>query len=77
MSQNQIQNKPITFIRRKPAAARLGVSLATLDRMVRRGNISKPTRIAERATGWPESYIEDFIASKFTTEFNPQITSTK
>ena len=59
--------KPALFIRRIPCAARLGVSLSTLDRMVCEGRIIKPTKIGARASGWPESYIDNLINQSAST----------
>ena len=50
------------FIRRKEAAARLGISIATLDRWAAIGRVCKPSHIGPRASGWPESYLDALIA---------------
>lgn len=50
------------FIRRKEAAAKLGVSIATLDRWASTGHICKPSHIGARSSGWPESYLDALIA---------------
>ncbi len=68
MSSNQ--NPVVTgnrFIRRKEAAAKLGVSIATLDRWASIGRICKPSHIGSRASGWPESYLDSLIAGSFNT----------
>ncbi len=64
MKQNttpSITQKPAVIVRRIECASRLGVSIATLDRMVRDGRIIKPTKIGARASGWPESYLDSLI----------------
>ena len=54
------------FVRRKEAAEKLSISLATLDRWAATGRIRKPSHIGARASGWPESYLDLLIAG--TTE---------
>ena len=56
------------IIRRAQTAQRLGVSLATLDRMVKQERIVKPVRIGARAVGWPESYLDSLIAGNNTQQ---------
>ena len=56
------------FIRRAEAAKKLGVSLPTLDRWASIGRIRKPSHIGPRASGWPESYLDEVIANSL----NPQ-----
>ena len=63
----QTQN-PARIIRRIESASRLGVSIATLDRMVRTGKIKPPTKIGERSSGWPESYLDGLINEAFNTK---------
>ena len=60
--------KPEVIIRRIECAARLGVSIATLDRMVRDSRIIKPTKIGARASGWPESYLDSLINQTIPTK---------
>ena len=50
------------FIRRKEAAKKLGISIASLDRWAAEGRICKPSHIGARASGWPESYLDALIA---------------
>lgn len=50
------------FIRRKEAAKKLGISIATIDRWASEGRICKPSHIGPRASGWPESYLDSLIA---------------
>ncbi len=50
------------FIRRKDAAKKLSIGIASLDRWVREGRIRKPSHIGARASGWPESYLDSVIA---------------
>lgn len=50
--------------RRREAAKRLSVSLATLDRMVKDGRLPAPIRLSTRRVGWPSTVIDQFINSK-------------
>ena len=56
------------IIRRAQVAERLGVSLSTLDRLVKQDRICKPARIGARAVGWPESYLDSLIAGTTNTD---------
>lgn len=62
------KTRPAAIIRRIKFAARLGVSLSTLDRLVKQGRIAKPVRIGARASGWPESYLDSLIAGANPTK---------
>jgi len=55
------------FIRRKEAAKKLGIGIATLDRWASEGRICKPSHIGPRASGWPESYLDALIAGSANT----------
>jgi prophage regulatory protein len=52
------------IIRRTILADKLGVSLPTLWRMEKAGNLPPKIRIGLRAVGWRESDIEAFIQSR-------------
>lgn len=70
MEQNALARatpRPAVIVRRIECASRLGVSIATLDRMVRDGRIIKPTKISARASGWPESYLDSLINQTIST----------
>lgn len=60
------------FIRRKEAAAKLGVSIPTIDRWASTGRIRKPAHIGARSSGWPESYLDSLIANSLNPEANTQ-----
>lgn len=47
--------------RPRRAAALLGISVTTLWRMRRRGELAAPIRISRGAVGWPESVLREFI----------------
>jgi|GEM_PF-2789269 len=46
------------------AAQMLGVSKATVYRLVKAGQLPPPIRISAQATGWPEHVILDYIATR-------------
>lgn len=67
---SQTQTTVVTsnrFIRRKEAAKKLGIGIATLDRWASEGRICKPSHIGPRASGWPESYLDALIAGSANT----------
>ena len=45
-------------------ASLIGVSVSTLDRMVKRGDFPKPLRLSLRRVGWPLSVVLSWIASR-------------
>jgi predicted DNA-binding transcriptional regulator AlpA len=49
---------------RREAAELLGVSVATLDRMVRSGALPPPLQISARRVGWQNCVLVDWIADK-------------
>lgn len=53
---NQIQ-----IIRRAKAAPMLGVSINTLDRMVKDGRLPEPLRFGPRIVGWREQTLLDLL----------------
>lgn len=57
---------PLAVLRRRPAAALLGISVATLDRLRSDANngFPAPIRLSEQAIGWLTGDIEDWIASR-------------
>lgn len=42
----------------------VGVSDATLDRMVRAGRFPAPLRIGKRAVAWPEAEVREWLAER-------------
>jgi len=55
---------PTRITRPARAAEMLGVSKATVYRLVKAGQLPPPIRISAQATGWPESVILDYIATR-------------
>lgn len=51
-------------IRPKAAAETLGISRATLYRLVRAGALPPPLRISAGCSGWPEHVIADYIEAR-------------
>ena len=49
--------RPLQLIRVRDFAARLGVSLSTIWRMVRAGELDPPLALNPRVKGWEESYL--------------------
>lgn len=50
--------------RPKECAARLGISRSYFYMLVQRGELPAPVRIAGRATGLPDSWLDAIVASK-------------
>ena len=56
---------PDTHILRLPALlARVGLSPATIYRMISNGEFPRSVRIGVRATGWRSDEIDDWLASR-------------
>ncbi|MEX3961663.1 helix-turn-helix transcriptional regulator [Paraburkholderia sp. EG286B] len=53
-----------SIVRPRAAAAFLGVSIATLYRWAREGQIAPPIKLGERTSGWRRSYLDAFIADR-------------
>lgn len=52
------------FIRYPQLQTMLGVSRATIHRMVERGDLVAPVKISQRAVGWPADSIAQFIKQR-------------
>ena len=52
------------IIRRPEVVARVGLSSATLYRLISRGAFPRPVRLSTRATGWRTDEIEEWLASR-------------
>lgn len=57
-------NTSSNFLRPRAAAQKLGIGKATLYRWAASGLIQPPTPLGPRVSGWPESYLDTFIAAK-------------
>ena len=56
---------PDTHILRLPAlVARVGLSQATIYRMISSGEFPRSVRVGVRATGWRSDEIEEWLASR-------------
>ena len=52
------------ILRCDEVVARVGLSPATLYRLISRGAFPRPVRIGVRATGWRSDEIDDWLASR-------------
>ena len=52
------------LLRRTDLEARLGVTRATIYRLMREGDLPSPIRIGARAVRWHESEIDAWLASR-------------
>ena len=50
------------LLRRKEVLARLSISEATLNRMIRRGAFPQGLQISQRRVGWPSHVVDEHIA---------------
>lgn len=64
MQSNYSVNNPNTIYRRKRAAEYLGLSVATLHRLVQRGELPPPIRLSVQASGWRLADLDAFISRK-------------
>ena len=52
------------LLRLSEVQARCGISRSSVYRMMRVGAFPEPLRVGERAVRWPESEINDWLASR-------------
>lgn len=52
------------ILRRPDVEARTGLSRSTIYLMMSRGDFPKPIRLGERAVGWSEQSISDWLNSR-------------
>lgn len=61
ITQETTPKKPQRLLRRRDVAARLGVSLPTLYRMIDRGDIPRPVQLGPRAVRFRSEEIDALI----------------
>lgn len=54
------------IIRVQEVAERVGLSISTIQRLVRNGSMPAPVQLAERAVGWRASDIDQWISDRPT-----------
>ncbi len=54
----------MNILRGPEVSARVGLSRATLYRMIARGTFPRPVRLSERATGWRTDEVDEWLASR-------------
>ena len=52
------------ILRRSEVLARVGLSQATLYRLISRGMFPRPVRVSTRRTSWRSDEIEDWLVSR-------------
>jgi predicted DNA-binding transcriptional regulator AlpA len=52
------------IINKKQTASLIGVSVSTLDRMIRRNGFPQPLQLSTRRVGWPLSLILAWISAR-------------
>jgi prophage regulatory protein len=55
------------ILRKKQVSQMLGISIATLDRMLARGEFIRPFRISSQAIGWEECDVSNWIEGRKAT----------
>ena len=55
------------ILRRNDLLELLGLSRSTLYNMIRAGRFPAPMRIGQRAVGWREATVKDWLAARPTT----------
>lgn len=53
-----------SILRRRHLRDATGLSLATVDRMIKRGDFPPPLRLSTQAVGWLAETIEAWLASR-------------
>ena len=56
--------QPPQIIRPKPLCKQLGISQATLYRMIKRGDLPPQVRLSTQAVGWDVNYITRLVESR-------------
>ena len=54
----------IRLLRRPEVEARTGLSRSSIYAMMARGTFPRPRRIGQRAVGWPEDAIENWLLTR-------------
>ena len=58
------RDESLQVLSRRQVAAVLGVSAATLGRMVRRGELPAPIRLSRGRVGWRRATVEQWLAER-------------
>ena len=56
------------IVRPAQAASMLGISKPTLYRLIKNGELPPPIKISERASGWTNETLIQFIKSRQSTQ---------
>jgi prophage regulatory protein len=59
---------PDRILRARATARRAGFSRTTLYREIQRGTFPRPIRLSSGLTGWKESVVEEWLASRPQTD---------
>jgi prophage regulatory protein len=62
--QEVIQTTGEVLLRMPQVAARLGLGRSAIYDLVKRGELSPPIKLGARASAWPASVIDAFIAAR-------------
>jgi prophage regulatory protein len=62
MAKEMKRNRSI--LRRKQVEARTGLSRSTIYLRIKKGSFPKPIKLGERAVGWIEQEIDDWVNEK-------------
>jgi len=54
----------LTILRRRQVEARVGLRRSAIYEMMREGKFPAPVRLGERAVGWIESEIDEWLAAR-------------
>lgn len=63
--------KPAAILRRETAADYVGLSVRTLETLVRRGLFPAPVVLADRAVGWRVRELEEWAESRPVSDLPP------
>lgn len=59
-----------SYIRDYDVAKKLGIGKSTVWYLLKEGNFVKPIKLSQSITIWDESEIDEFIATKKSTQHN-------
>lgn len=63
---------PTRLLRREEVESRTGLSTSTLYQRMLDGKFPKPVPLGEKARGWVESEIDDWIGARIAARGNPK-----
>lgn len=64
MSSHPLPQRPKTVLREKEVTRRIKQSASSIDRMIAEGTFPKPIRLGQRAKGWFEHEVDEWLDAR-------------